>query len=361
MRAAVYHGAGDIRVETVPDPAPAAGELLLEIHAAGVCGTDVGEFMHGPASYAVAGHPVTGHRGPIIPGHELAGRVVARGPGVDGFREGAVVASGAGVSCGDCFQCRAGRTNLCRRYWTVGLHRDGALAQFCAVPAATCIDVSAYELDEETAALAQPMAIAVHSMRRGRLEPGGDAVVIGAGGIGAFLAFAAADLGARVSVVDLSPERLGLARELGAEELIRPEPGVTLRDALTERGIEHPVIYEASGSARALEAAIDALPQGSRLVVIGLQAEPRPIDLRRLTLDEVEYIGTNAHAVGVDLPEALRLLSERHSRWSDVAPVVLPLEELASGALEPMAAGTSAAVKTLIDPWAAAARERRAA
>ena len=361
MRAAVYHGAGDIRVENVAEPAPGAGELLLEIHAAGVCGTDVGEFVHGPASYAVAGHPVTGHSGPLIPGHELAGRVVARGPGVDGFADDAVVASGAGVSCGECFQCRAGRTNLCLRYWTVGLHRDGALAQFCAVPAATCIDVSAYGLDEETAALAQPMAIAVHSMRRGRLQPGGDAVVIGAGGIGAFLAYAAADLGARVTVVDLSPERLELARALGADELIRPEPDVPLAEALAERGIVHPVVYEASGSARALEAAMEALPQGSRLVVIGLQAEPRPVDLRRLTLDEVEFIGTNAHACAVDLPEALRLLSSRESTWSDVAPTVLPLEELASGALEPMAAGTSRAVKTLIDPWAPAARERQAA
>jgi (R,R)-butanediol dehydrogenase/meso-butanediol dehydrogenase/diacetyl reductase len=361
MRAAVYHGAGDIRVETVPDPAPGPGELLLEIHAAGVCGTDVGEFVHGPASYAVAGHPVTGHEGPLIPGHELAGRVVACGAGADGFREGAVVASGAGVSCGDCFQCRAGRTNLCTRYWTVGLHRDGALAQFCAVPAATCIDVSPYGLDEETAALAQPMAIAVHSMRRGRLEPGQDAVVIGAGGIGAFLAYAAAQLGARVTVVDLSPERLDLARALGAAELIRPEPGMPLRDALSDRGINHPVVYEASGSPHALGEAIGALPQGARLVVIGLQPQPVAVDLRRLTLDEVEFIGTNAHAVAIDLPEALRLVAARRSAWVDVAPIVLPLDQLASGALEPMAVGTSAAVKTLIDPWATSARERAAA
>jgi (R,R)-butanediol dehydrogenase / meso-butanediol dehydrogenase / diacetyl reductase len=360
MRAAVYHGARDIRVEDVAEPEPGPGELILEIHAAGVCGTDVSEFVHGPASYAVDGHPVTGHRGPLIPGHELSGRVAGRGAGVEGFPEGAVVASGAGVSCGECFQCLAGRTNLCLRYWTVGLHRHGALAQFCAVPAATCIDVSAYGLDEETAALAQPMAIAVHSMRRGRLEAGGEAVVIGAGGIGAFLVHAAASLGARVTVVDLSAERLELARALGAEELIQPEPGVALREALAGR-VEHPVVYEASGVGAVVDEAMDALPPGSRLVVIGLQSQPRPVDLRRLTLTEVEYIGTNAHACSVDLPEALRLLARRGSTWSDVAPVVLPLEELASEALDPMSTGASAAVKTLIDPWATERRERRAA
>jgi (R,R)-butanediol dehydrogenase / meso-butanediol dehydrogenase / diacetyl reductase len=361
VKAAVYHGAGDIRIEDVPEPSPGPGELLLEIHAAGVCGTDVGEYVQGPASYAVNGHPVTGHRGPLIPGHELAGRVVARGAGAERFPEGCLVASGAGISCGECFQCRAGRTNLCLQYWTVGLHRDGALAQFCAVPASTCVDVAAYGLDEETAALAQPMAIAVHSMRRGRLEPGDEALVIGAGGIGAFLAFAAARLGARVTVVDVSVERLELASALGADELIRPEPGVRLRDALSEQGVTHPVVYEASGSAAALDEAMDVLPSGARLVVIGLQAQPRLVDLRRLTLAEVEYIGTNAHVCDRDLPEALSLLAQRGSTWSDVAPVVLPLHELTTGALEPMAEGRSATVKTLVDPWATARRERRAA
>lgn len=361
MKAAVYHGAKDIRVEDVPEPSPRHGELLLEIHAAGICGTDVGEFVHGPASYAVGGHPVTGHRGPLIPGHELAGRVVARGAGAESFAEGSIVASGAGISCGDCIQCRAGRTNLCLRYWTVGLHRDGALAQFCAVPASACLDVAPYRLDEETAALAQPMAIAVHSMRRGRLEPGEDAVLIGAGGIGAFLAYAASRLGARVTVVDVAAERLELARVLGAEHVVRPDGSASLREVLRERGVVPRVVYEASGSAAALEDAMEVLAPGGRLVVIGLQSAPRPVDLRRLTLSEVEYIGTNAHVCDHDLPEALNLLAQRGSTWSDVAPIVLPLEELVNGALEPMAEGRSASVKTLVDPWAAGRRERAAA
>src|SRR3954451_14439930 len=169
MRAAVYHGAGDIRVERLDDPAPGPGDLLLEIHAVGICGTDVGEYVHGPVSYRLDG-------GTIVPGHELAGRGGAAGREVDGFAAGAVVASGAGISCGECFQCRAGRTNLCLRYSTVGLHRNGGVAQFCAVPSSTCLDVAPYGLDEQVAALAQPMAIAVHSMRRGRPGPGEDAV-----------------------------------------------------------------------------------------------------------------------------------------------------------------------------------------
>jgi (R,R)-butanediol dehydrogenase / meso-butanediol dehydrogenase / diacetyl reductase len=360
VKAAVYYGARDIRVEDVPDPAPGPGELLLEIHAAGICGTDVGEYVQGPMSYAVGG-PETVGRGPLIPGHELSGRVVAQGQGVAGFEVGSVVASGAGISCGECPQCRAGRTNLCVRYSTVGLQRDGALAQFCAVPAATCLDVGPYQLDEETAALAQPMAIAVHSMRRGRPAPGEDAVVLGAGGIGAFLAYAAAQAGARVTVVDLAPERLELALALGASEAIQPAEGVPLRDSLAERGVLPSVIYEVTGAPGPLDEAIGALLPGGRLVVVGLQAEPAPIDLRGMTLAEVEFIGTNAHVCGADLPEALRLLAERRSAWGDVAPTVLPLTDLVSGGIRPMAEGRSTRVKTLIDPWATTARARQAA
>jgi (R,R)-butanediol dehydrogenase / meso-butanediol dehydrogenase / diacetyl reductase len=358
MKAAVYHGAGDIRIEDVPDPTPAAGELLLEIHAVGICGTDVGEFLHGPMSYAVAGHPVTGHQGPLIPGHELSGRVVERGPSSGGFEIGAVVASGAGISCGECFQCQSGRTNLCLRYSTVGLQRNGGLAQLCSVPAATCVDVSPYGLDEETAALAQPMAIAVHSMRRGRVAAGEDALVIGAGGIGAFLTYAAAESGARVTVVDLDRGRLELARALGATETIKPSGPGLLAEALGELGVRPTVVYEVTGGRVPLEEAILTVVPGGRVVVVGLQERPFELDFRRLTLTEVELIGTNAHVCGADLPEALRLLAARGGRWSDVAPTMIPLDRLVDDGVRPMADGRATRIKTLIDPWADTARER---
>jgi (R,R)-butanediol dehydrogenase/meso-butanediol dehydrogenase/diacetyl reductase len=358
MKAAVYYGAGDIRIEDVSDPSPGPGELLLEIHAAGICGTDVGEFVHGPMSYAVGRHSVTGRRGPLIPGHELSGRVVSRGPGAEEFELGTVVASGAGISCGECFQCHAGRTNLCLQYSTVGLHRNGALAQFCAVPAATCLDVSTYGLDEETAALAQPMAIAVHSMRRGRINPGEDAVVIGAGGIGAFLIYAAAEAGARVTVVDLAPDRLELACHLGAAETMTPTDGVPLGKALAELDVHPMVVYEVTGGKAPFYEAIEAVMPGGRLVFVGLQADTRELDARRLTLTEIEFIGTNAHVCSADLPEALRLLAARGTPWNDVAPIMLPLDELVPDGVRPMAEGRATRVKTLIDPWADAPRER---
>lgn len=356
MKAAVYYGKGDVRIENVAEPEPAPGELLLEVHAAGICGTDLGEYVHGPMSYAVGGHPVTGHSGPLIPGHEFSGRVVGVGRDVMSFEIGSVVTTGAGVSCGTCFQCLLGRTNLCLDYSTIGLHRHGGLAQYCAVPERICLDIAPYHLDEDTAALAQPMAIAAHSLRRGRPEPGDDVLVLGAGGIGAFLIYAAAQMGARVTVVDIDQRRLELAGKLGASELFDGHEDIGQQAA--EAGFRPAVVYEVTGMPTVLQQALAALTPGGRLVVVGLQSEAQLLDWRDLTLSEIEIVGTNAHVCAVDLPEALRLLSQRGGRWNDVAPVVLALHELVPQGLEPMAQGTSRRIKTLLDPWESSTRER---
>ena len=324
MKAAVYHGPYDIRIEEMPTPSSRpASSCSRSMPPESAAPTSAS--THGPVSYATNGHDVTGHHGPLIPGHEFSGRVVEVAPDVEGFELGMVVASGAGISCGECRQCLAGRTNLCVRYSTVGLQRHGALAEYCAVPASTCIAVESLGLDEETAALAQPMSIGVHSFRRGRARPGEDVVVVGAGGIGAFLTYAAAASGASVTVVDLEPERLELASALGAANTVQASAEQTLADVVAEHRLVPAAVYEVTGNETVFRQAFDAVPPGGRLVVVGLQDEPRLVDLRSVTLREIELIGTNAHVVGDDLPEALRLLASRDSDWSDVAPTVIPL------------------------------------
>lgn len=355
MRAAVYHGRREIRIEEIPDPEVRAGEAVLEVHSAGICGTDAAEYDSGPIQYpVVAKHPVTGHVGPMVPGHEVAGRVVAVGPGVGELSEGDLVACGGGVSCGSCPPCLAGRTNLCRTYATVGLQRHGGLAQYCAVPADTCVRADDLGLTQDTAALGQPMAIAVHSMRQGRPNPGDTALVVGAGGIGAFLTYALAAIGVRVVVADLDSERLLTATLLGASGTIQPDDSGAL-DPVEEVGAH--VVYEVTGSSGGLQTALDAVRRGGRVVAVGLHEQPRSVDLRALTLDEIELVGTMAHVCDRDLPEALRLLAARPSGWSDVAPVALSLDTLVDDGILPLVERRSAQIKTLVDPWARATRE----
>jgi (R,R)-butanediol dehydrogenase / meso-butanediol dehydrogenase / diacetyl reductase len=359
MKAAVLHGPGDLRIEEVGVPVPGPDEVLLRVRALGVCGTDAAEYAHGPSMMPVeSAHPVTGHHGPMVIGHEFAGEVVDVGPGVDRAWTGRLLASCGAISCGRCWQCDRGRTNLCESYAAVGLHRDGAAAEFVAAPLACCEPADVVGLSPDAAALGQPMSIAVHAARRGRVARTDRAVLLGAGGIGAFITYVLAHQGVRVLVVDPDDARRRLATSLGAGAVAAPDADLTPGDLLDLLGGHPHVVFESSGSAPGLRAAMSALPAGGRLVLVGIQQRPVTLDLRRSTLREHEIIGTNAMARTPDFPDALRLVASRAEGWSDIAPTVLPLDQIVSGALAPMAAGVSPAVKVLIDP---AAVERRVA
>jgi len=217
------------------------------------------------------------------------------------------------------------------------------------VPAATCVRAPA-GLALDAAALGQPMAIAVHSMRQGSPRPGELALVIGVGGIGAFLTYALAAGGLRVVVADLDDSRLEIARSLGASASIQPDV-TPLVSTVREIAGDPDVVYEVTGTAEGFGAAFEAVRVGGRVVAVGLHEHAREVDLRSLTLRELSIHGTNAHVVGVDLPEALRLLAAREASWSDVAPVALGLDRLVGDGLEPLAQGRSTRIKTLVDPW----------
>lgn len=360
MRAAVFYGAGDLRIETRGDPSPRQGEVVIKVLACGVCGTDAHEYAAGPVMYPVTRrHEVTGHLGPLVPGHEFAGTVVALGPGVEDLAPGELVAGAAPLLCGSCRWCRSGRSNLCAGYATVGLHRDGALAQYCALPAESCLPIRDGGLGPDALALAQPTAIAVHARARSRVAAGESALVIGVGGVGAFLTLALASASVPVWAVDLDERRLAAAGALGARgTLIAPE-SQALGEALGDQGFLPDVIFEASGTRAGLDSAFQVAKRGTRIVVVGLQGEGATFDARSLAVDEVEIIGTNAFARALDLPEAVRLLAEDPQRLRALAPTALPLSETVEGALAPMARGAPLQVKTLIDPWSKRPRPTR--
>ena len=156
MKAAVYYGRGDIRIESMPEPSnPRPGEVVLEVTRAAICGTDSSEWAHGPMLT----------RPPVTLGHEFVGRVVSIGDEVTGLSQGDRVVSGAAVSCGHCEWCRAGRTNLCSTYLTLGLQLNGGLAQLSVHTGAVCRQVPE-SCSDEAAAMAQPLAVALHALRR---------------------------------------------------------------------------------------------------------------------------------------------------------------------------------------------------
>jgi threonine dehydrogenase-like Zn-dependent dehydrogenase len=333
VRAAVFRAPGDVRIESVPEPAaPGPGELLIKVSKAALCGTDSAEWDHGPLLA----------RPPVILGHEFTGTVVAAGPDVmgaepGGFAPGSRVVSGAGISCGTCAWCIAGRTNLCASYQTLGLHRDGGLAEYVLSPASICRAVPD-ELDDVGAAMALPLAVALHAARRGKVGPGRSCVVIGAGGIGAFIVAAAAALGAGPLVaVDIADGRLATAGELGATHLVNAERGDPVQAVLAAVGPDGAhVVIEASGAPASPAAALEMLRRGGDVVIVGLQAQPFVINLFDVATREVDLHGTLAHVCGEDLSAAVSVLAGTPLARTVLGDVI-PLGDLVDGGLRPLA------------------------
>ncbi|HEX9865541.1 MAG TPA: alcohol dehydrogenase catalytic domain-containing protein [Acidimicrobiia bacterium] len=345
----MYHGPGDVRLENAVEPKPGSGELLVQVATVGICGSDLGEYVHQPLFFPIeARHPHSGHLGPTIPGHEFSGWVIGVGSGVDGFVEGDLVAVGAGVACGACPPCRLGRTNMCQSYWTVGLHSHGGLAELVTVPASCTLNVTNSSLTPDLAALTQPMSIAVHAASRGRVAEGDVVTVLGTGGIGTFITYASVRSGATVTAVDLDPERLAVAARLGAAQTLNAsDPG--FEEALAD--LERPnVVFECTARPESLVRGLGLTADNGRLVVVGHQPEPLSVDFKLVSMGELEVIGTMAHAFGSDFPRAVEMIAAAPEAWTEVAPTVYPLDEIVVTALEPMSRGLSPQIKVLFDP-----------
>jgi (R,R)-butanediol dehydrogenase/meso-butanediol dehydrogenase/diacetyl reductase len=347
VRAAVLYAPGDLRIEDRPEPTCGAGDVILEITYNGLCGTDATEYAKGPMMVPLSSpHPGSGHVGPTILGHEFIGVVVDAGNDVREFM-GRRVACGAGVSCGACRWCRAGRTNLCAGYFTLGLSTHGGLARFAAAPASICVEIpdGCPDLD---AALAQPLAVGLHSVRRSRLSPGDSVVLLGVGAIGSFICSALAHHEGPVIAIDVEDSRLDIARALGATQTYRIERDASPRDVrdLLPPGAE--VVFETSGVLGAAERAFALAMRGGTVVLVGLNKTPQPLGLADLVLREVNVHTTVAHVCATDIPEALELLCAR-GLSKTLLDSVVPLADVVERGLNPLVAGLASG-KILVDP-----------
>ncbi len=353
MRAAVLHAPHDLRVEEQPEPRCPDDGVVVQVHYNGLCGTDATEYAKGPLMVPLTvPHPGSGHLGPTVLGHEFIGTVVEAGPGQDRWL-GRRVASGAGVWCGECRWCRKGRTNLCARYYTLGLSTHGGLAERVAVPAQTlrAIPDACPDLD---AALAQPLAVGLHAVRRAAVQPGDRVVVLGAGAIGSFILAGLAGLrqGAGhdgpVTALDVDPGRLEVARALGATAthlIDREASGDDLRDLVPD-GAD--VVVESSGAPGAAARAIAMATRGAGVLLVGLTKVAQPMNLTDLVLREIDLRTTVAHVCDADLSTALDLL-DRTRLAALLVDRVVPLEDVVHGGFERLVSG-AAAGKLLVDP-----------
>jgi (R,R)-butanediol dehydrogenase/meso-butanediol dehydrogenase/diacetyl reductase len=351
MRAAVYHGRRDVRVEEVPDPpGPSKGEVLVAPILCGICGTDVHEFTHGPIVTPVDPHPLTGATNPQILGHEFCAEVLEVGEGVTNVRAGQRVSAMPLLFCGTCPYCRLGHHHLCQQMACTGLsHAWGGLAE-AAIVSASQLAVLPDEIDDVQGALIEPIAVAAYGVDRAAVGPGTSVLVTGGGPIGILSAEYAMACGATTVVLsEPNPRRRAVAETLGLTAVLDP----TADDVVGEvqeltNGLGADVSIECSGAGPALDACIRATRSRGTVSQTGLHVAPATIDAFELALREITLVGTWCYPV-TDFPRIIALMASGRMRGSAAVTATVGLGETVDG-FERLIDPTGSDVKILINP-----------
>lgn len=267
MKAVVYRRPNELEVGDVPRPRAGAGEVVLKVHACGICGSDLHAVQHG------FGMPP----GSVM-GHEFCGEIAELGPDVSGYAEGERVTSLPYIGCGTCEFCRKGQGIHCENIRGLGLGQlPGAYAEYVMCAAKSLFKLPT-TVDSRLGALVEPLSVGLHGVKRAGLGPGASCVVMGAGPIGlATLVWCKARGASTILVSELAAGRAELARRLGATEVVDPaaqNPAERMRE-LTGRAPD--LVFECVGVRSTLESAIHMVSTLGRVVVLGVCMEPDQI------------------------------------------------------------------------------------
>lgn len=333
MREARLHGVSDLRIATVPPPAPAAGESVVRVTAVGLCGSDLHWFGEGGIGDARLD-------GPLVLGHEFAG-VVEGGP-LDGRR----VAVDPALPCGDCARCREGNPNLCPHIRFAGHGRqDGCLRERVAWPTGLLHPVPP-EVSDSAAAMLEPLGVAIHAYDLGHVRLGAAVAVVGCGPIGLLLlqVARAAGAGALVAVEPLAHRRAAAGEVAGTAAHPDADPAVTTAAAGVPDGVD--VAFEVAGTDEAVATAMRLVRPGGRVVLVGIPAR-----------DETTFPASTARRKGLTValvrrmkntyPRAIRLVQQGSVALD---PLVTHRYPLADGVAAFRFAASRRGIKTMIVP-----------
>jgi (R,R)-butanediol dehydrogenase/meso-butanediol dehydrogenase/diacetyl reductase len=347
MRALVYHGRKDLRYEDFPDPSLAPGEVLLRVKSSGLCHTDFNEYLNGPLYAAATPHAKTGRSIPLVLGHEFSGQVLELGAGVTRLQVGDRVAVNAVDSCKHCEFCRRGLFFHCTNSAIIGFGRDGGYAEYVAVPEGCC-HILRPNVSFRAAALVEPLSVALHSLRRTKVEIGSTAAIVGGGTIGLCTLQALRACGViDVYVIEKSSAKRQFAEHLGASAFIHSEtsdPRQIISDLTGGIGVDY--AFECVGAGSALQVALDITRPGGTVCLSGVV--PHPIEFNWNDVLKTEKTITTTIAYGDEFPMVIAMLNDGRLKAEPLISQIYPLRDALQALTRFEELGTTN-VKMLID------------
>jgi threonine dehydrogenase-like Zn-dependent dehydrogenase len=336
MLAGVFMGEGVLEVKPRPVPElPEPDWVVMENEGCGVCGTDLHILAVPPAQAATPD---------VILGHEFIGHVVEVGPAVAEVKVGDRVTVAANLTCGLCRQCKAGRTNHCENWTTLGIYKDGGFARYTAVPERALHKISE-AVPFEDAVWTEPLSCVVNGTDRLAIQPGQTAVIVGAGPIGTLHGMMFKAAGARVIMADIAPARLEIAEKAGVDVVVNANrenlAGVVLEHTA---GLGAEMVVDAVGNQ--FGTCVGLAARGGKISLFGMNNKARPqVYQHDITRNELTVYGS---FVGANtFPRAIQILESGVIRPSVMNSMILPLDEIHIGI---DAARRGEAMKVIVKP-----------
>jgi L-iditol 2-dehydrogenase len=320
MKALLLSKYNHLEIAELPEPKPGRDEVLVQVAACGICGSDV----HGYDGSSGRRIP------PIVMGHEAAGKIAAVGEGVKGFAVGDRVTFDSTIYCGVCGPCLRGEVNLCDKREVLGVsctdyRRAGAFAEYVVVPSRIL-----YRLPDNLsfveAAMLEAVAVAVHAVSLATLSPDSTALVIGAGMIGLLVTQALRATGcSRIFVADIDASRLKLAKEVGATAVLSADTSLVEQVLKLNGEVGVDVVVEAVGRNETVGAAIDSVRKGGTVVLVGNISPEATLPLQKVVTRQIRLQGSCASAG--EYPRAMELLASGAIRVKPLITAVSSLDE----------------------------------
>ena len=351
MKALIYYGNKDIRIEDIQIPNHEANEVLIEVAYTSICATDIEEWQYGPL-WVQTGQPnsITGRMAPLVLGHEIGGRVDSIGARVDKSIKGSRVAINNILTCGTCYWCVKGKQSVCPNLAVAGFSADGGLQEYMKWPATHVVPIPETISDKEIS-LAEPTTVAIHAVRKSGVKPGDITAVIGCGTVGLLTIQTLCASGSEVIAIDIRENSLKKASELGAAHVVNIANDLPLDEPIKEltHGIGPAIVFETAGAANTPGIAINICQRGGTVVLVGIYSNKPSFDFNQIVGQEKKVLGSVATSPG-DLAHAIKLIGDGRIKLKPLISDVVPLSNVINEGFNRMLTKNKDIYRILVDP-----------